>query len=172
MVYLHFKFYLSSMHSATPTILVFAHIFVRLCITLDGKYILKASKLPIYGLELFSKIQSPYIVCCAHVNNFRSQLEKLPPKFQVLDELSTVQYQVTVTNTGSRSGAIAVLAYMTYSVCVVFNFYIIMLISLIRMLMLQLNNCLDFNELNWTQKKMQHSSLMLGWKHSRRLTQG
>ncbi|XP_065885416.1 uncharacterized protein [Dysidea avara] len=43
-----------------------------------------------------------------------SELEKLP-KFQVLDELSTVQYQVTVTNTGSKSGAVAVLAYMTYS---------------------------------------------------------
>ncbi|XP_065885424.1 uncharacterized protein [Dysidea avara] len=44
-----------------------------------------------------------------------SEWEKLPPKFQVLNELSTVQYQVTVTNTGSKSGAVAVLAYMTYS---------------------------------------------------------
>ncbi|XP_065884016.1 uncharacterized protein [Dysidea avara] len=44
-----------------------------------------------------------------------SELEKLPPQLQVLDELSTVQYQVTVTNTGSRSGTVAVLAYMTYS---------------------------------------------------------
>ncbi|XP_065885783.1 uncharacterized protein [Dysidea avara] len=43
-----------------------------------------------------------------------SEWEKLP-KFQMLDELSSVQYQVSVTNTGSRSGAIAVLAYMTYS---------------------------------------------------------
>ena len=72
-----------------------------------------------------------------HISNVRSELEKLPPQLQVLDELSTVQYQVTVTNTGSRSGTVAVLAYMTYSVCLVFNFYIIMLISLIRMLMLQ-----------------------------------
>ena len=38
------------------------------------------------------------------------------PKHQTLDELDTVNYQVTVTNTGSRSGAIAVLAYMTFSV--------------------------------------------------------
>jgi len=47
----------------------------------------------------------------------------------MLDELSTaiMQYLITVTNTGSRSGEVAVLAYMTYSVCVVFNFYIIML---------------------------------------------
>ncbi|XP_065885422.1 uncharacterized protein [Dysidea avara] len=44
-----------------------------------------------------------------------TEYEKLPLKFQVLDELSTVQYQVTVTNTGSKSGGIAVLAYMTYS---------------------------------------------------------
>ena len=51
----------------------------------------------------------------------------------MLDELSTaiMQYLITVTNTGSKSGEVAVLAYMTYSVCVVFNFYIIMLMSLI-----------------------------------------
>ena len=65
--------------------------------------------------------------------HFRSEQEKLP-KFQVLDELSTVQYQVTVANTGSRSGAVVVLAYITYSVCVVFNFYIIMVMSMIRIL--------------------------------------
>ena len=47
----------------------------------------------------------------------RSNWEELP-KYQTLDELDTVNYQVTVTNTGSRSGAIAVLAYMTFSVCV------------------------------------------------------
>ena len=46
----------------------------------------------------------------------RSNWEMLP-KHQALDELSTVNYQVTVTNTGSRSGAIAVLAYMTFNVC-------------------------------------------------------
>ena len=45
----------------------------------------------------------------------RSNWEELP-KHQTLDELDTVNYQVTVTNTGSRSGAIAVLAYMTFSV--------------------------------------------------------
>ena len=55
---------------------------------------------------------------------FRTEYEKLPLKFQVLDELSTVQYQVTVTNTGSKSGGIAVLAYMTYSVCLVLNSYL------------------------------------------------
>ena len=46
---------------------------------------------------------------------YRSNWEELP-KYQALDELSTVNYQVTVTNTGSRSGATAVLAYMTFSV--------------------------------------------------------
>ena len=47
---------------------------------------------------------------------YRSNWEELP-KYQALDELSTINYQVTVTNTGSRSGAIAVLAYMTFTVC-------------------------------------------------------
>ena len=65
-----------------------------------------------------------YLMWCYTHN--RSEQEQLP-KFQVLDELSTLQYQVTVTNTGSRSGAVVVLAYMTYSVCGVFNFYIVML---------------------------------------------
>ena len=46
---------------------------------------------------------------------YRSNWEELP-KHQTLDELDTVNYQVTVTNTGSRSGAIAILAYMTFSV--------------------------------------------------------
>ena len=48
---------------------------------------------------------------------YRSNWEELP-KHQTLDELDTVNYQVTVTNTGSRSGAIAVLAYITFSVSV------------------------------------------------------
>ena len=47
--------------------------------------------------------------------SYRSNWEELP-KHQTLDELDTVNYQVTVTNTGSRSGAIAVLAYMTFNV--------------------------------------------------------
>ena len=47
---------------------------------------------------------------------YRSNWEELP-KYQTLDKLSAVNYQVTVTNTGSRSGAIAVLAYMTFTVC-------------------------------------------------------
>ena len=80
--------------------------------------------------------QAPNVIAC--IKKFRSEWEKLPPKFQVLNKLSTVQYQVTVTNTGSKSGGIAVLAYMTYSVCLALTLiYIIMLISLIRMLMLQ-----------------------------------
>ena len=85
----------------------------------------------------FSWLEDRLIHYGLHMYTFRSEWEKLPPKFQVLNELSTVQYQVTVTNTGSKSGAVAVLAYMTYSVCLLFNFYIIMLMSLIRMLTLQ-----------------------------------
>ena len=53
---------------------------------------------------------------CMQFTIYRSNWEELP-KYQTLDELSTVNYQVTVTNTGSRSGAIAVLAYMTFTVC-------------------------------------------------------
>ena len=58
---------------------------------------------------------------CSHGNfyhAYRSNWEELP-KHQTLDELDTVNYQVTVTNTGSRSGAIAILAYMTFSVSII-----------------------------------------------------
>ena len=52
-------------------------------------------------------------------HTYRSNWEELP-KRQTLDELDTVTYQITVTNTGNRSGAIAVLAFMTFSVSLLY----------------------------------------------------